>query len=156
MATINFLGVEYPYADLSDITIGEGILLKEYSDLNIDQVEDAGFHAGVIAAIIHISVLRKNPDFPPKTLREKILKLPMAQLEQVFQDISVEKEDEERPPGSASPSGSPPATSSENETGTSEPSTGSSGSNGSGNSDSVQKPTGSHSSEPTSASDQVT
>jgi hypothetical protein len=109
MAKIKFNGEEYELVDFNTITIDEALILREYSDLNIDQVEDAGFHAGIIGALIHISVSRADPTITKKQLRELVGKMPMADLAQVFEDIATETdEDDARPPASPAPSGEPP------------------------------------------------
>jgi hypothetical protein len=141
---LHFDGQDYEYADFSSITLGEALVLREYSGLNLDEVEDSGFHPGVIMALIHITVSRGNPDIPKKTLRAKIEKTPMAALEQVFADVAVEvPEEETRPPASTSETGSNPSDASETRSDGSEPTHGGSGGNGSARSDNTPPVTGS-------------
>jgi hypothetical protein len=141
---LHFDGQDYEYADFSSITLGEALVLREYSGLNLDEVEDSGFHPGVIMALIHITVSRGNPDMPKKTLRAKIEKTPMAQLEQVFADVAVEvPEEETRPPVSASETGPNPSDASGRRSDVSAPTPGGSGGNGSDRSDSTPPATGS-------------
>jgi hypothetical protein len=109
VATIKFGGEDYEYVDLSTITLDEAMLLHEYSGLTVDKLEDAGFHPGLVAALIHITVARGNPQIRKQDLRAKIGKLPMSELEQVFEDVAVDDEaDDARPPASPGPSGEPP------------------------------------------------
>jgi len=145
VALLHFDGHDYEYADFSSITLGEALVLREYSGLNLDEVEDSGFHPGVIMALIHITVSRGNPDIPKKTLRAKIEKTPMSQLEQVFADVAVDvpEEEETRPPASASGTGVTPADASGTRSDASAPTPGVSGGNGSDRSDSTPPATGS-------------
>jgi hypothetical protein len=102
MAKIKFNGEEYELVDFNTITLDEALILREYSNLNLDQVEDAGFHAGIIGALIHISVSRADPSITKRDLRNRVGKMPMAQLEQVFEDIAVDDgEADASPPASA-------------------------------------------------------
>jgi hypothetical protein len=104
MAKLKFGGEEYDYVEFGTLTLDEALVLHEYSGLTLDQVQDAGFHPGLIGALIHISVARGNPDIRKQDLRKKV----GADLEQVFEDVAVdEEEDDARPPASPIPSGEP-------------------------------------------------
>jgi hypothetical protein len=63
-------------------------------------------------ALIHISVARQS-SIRKQDLRKRVEGLLMADLEQVFEDVGVEADEQEedaRPPASPVPSGEPPVT----------------------------------------------
>ena len=72
----------------------------------MDQIPDLeGFHPGLTAALIHISVARAETGESAKVIRETVGRIKVADLEQVFGDMSVEVD--ELPPPDAGPSSSP-------------------------------------------------
>jgi hypothetical protein len=108
VAKLKFGGAEYDYVEFGTLTLDEALILHEYSGLTLDEVQDAGFHPGLIMALIHISVARES-SIPKKDLRKQVGGLLMADLEQVFEDVANEvDEDDARPPASPTPSGEPP------------------------------------------------
>jgi hypothetical protein len=112
VAKLKFGGEEYDYVEFGTLTLGEALILHEYSGLTLDEVQDAGFHPGLIMALIHISVARQS-SIRKQDLRKRVEGLLMADLEQVFEDVGVEADEQEedaRPPASPVPSGEPPVT----------------------------------------------
>jgi hypothetical protein len=108
MAKLKFGGEEYDYVEFGTLTLDEALILHEYSGLTLDEVSEAGFHPGLIGALIHISVARSEPTVRKQDLRKKVGALKMADLEKVFEDVAVEDdEDDARPPASPIPSGEP-------------------------------------------------
>jgi hypothetical protein len=105
--TIKFKGKEYEVAPFDSWTLDEALVLYSYAKLTFDQIDDTmGFHPGVIMALIHVSVKRKDPRAPEKSLRAAIGALKMTELEEVFEGISVEDEEEgdaEVPPADPPP-----------------------------------------------------
>ena len=108
MAKLKFGGEEYEYVELTTLTLDEALVLHQYSGLTLDEVPDAGFHPGVIMALIHISVARGNPRIKYKDLREAVGQTTYQELNDIFEDVATEteeKEEADRPPASAAPSG---------------------------------------------------
>jgi hypothetical protein len=144
VAKLKFGGEEYDYVEFGTLTIDEALVLHEYSGLTLDEVGDAGFHPGLIGALIHISVARGNPDIRQQDLRKLVGKLRMADLEQVFEDVAVEDEaDDARPPASPGPSGEPPEPDEQPKTSEPPESSGSNGENSSESQASVLRAIGS-------------
>jgi hypothetical protein len=108
VAKLKFGGAEYDYVEFGTLTLDEALILHEYSGLTLDEVQDAGFHPGLIMALIHISVARGS-SIRKQDLRKQVGGLLMADLEQVFEDVASDvDEDDARPPASPTPSGEPP------------------------------------------------
>jgi hypothetical protein len=106
MAEIHLNGRDYPLVTLDQLTLDEAIVLYSWCNMGIDEIADLeGFHPGVIAALIHISVQRGEPDGPARQIREAVGGIHVADLEQVFMDASEEVE--EVPPLSAAGPSSP-------------------------------------------------
>jgi hypothetical protein len=95
---LKFKGKEYDIAPLDSWSLDEALVLYEYAKLTLDQVDDdMGFHPGLVGALIHVSVKRAYPKTPEKTLRADIGALKMSELNQVFEGISEEVEEEDPP-----------------------------------------------------------
>jgi hypothetical protein len=119
MPQITFNGKPYELVTLDDVTIDEAIVVWEYAHVSLDQIPDLeGMHPGVVKALIHIAVARGEPGESARSIRDEVGRLRMAELQDVFQDISEEVED--LPP----PSAAEPTSTSEGSGGTSEPTTG--------------------------------
>src|SRR5262249_18264015 len=80
----------------------------------LDEIADnEGFNPGVIAALIHVSVARGEPGENDRSIRQVVGAIPVAKLNEVFLDVSVEVPDQIPLPASSSNGsgdGSPPST----------------------------------------------
>jgi len=104
---INYGGREYDLVMLDQFTINEAIVLWNYAQLSLADIPDLeGFHPGVIAAIIHVSIARVEVDQSEKSIRKAVGAIPIADLEAMF--VAVSEEVDELPPsnGSAGSNGS--------------------------------------------------
>jgi hypothetical protein len=101
VAEIHVNGRDYQLVSIDQLTLDEAMLVWDYTKLSLDQLGDLeGFHPGLIAALIHISVARGQPGEPARQIRQVVGKLPVAELENVFMDISEEVPDTDPPPAS--------------------------------------------------------
>jgi hypothetical protein len=99
MAQIHVNGSSYELVTLGELTLDEAITVYEYAKVTLDQIPDMeGFHPGITAALIHISVARGEPGETQKTIRRTVGAIPVVDLQKVFADISVDTEDAELPP----------------------------------------------------------
>jgi hypothetical protein len=131
MAQINVNGRQYELVTLDDLTLDEAIVVWEYTRLSLDQIPELeGFHPGVIAALIHVSVARAEPGETAKTIRALVGKIRVADLNTVF--IEISEEVEELPPPSAPEPSSPSAATGAASSPTGEPPPAASEGNGSG------------------------
>jgi hypothetical protein len=106
MPEIHVNGRDYQLVTLGELTLDEAMLVWDYTKLSLDQLGDLeGFHPGLIAALIHISVQRGEPGEPSRQIRQVVGRLPVAELENVFMDISEEVPDTDPPPTAASTNG---------------------------------------------------
>jgi hypothetical protein len=107
MAEITVNGRKYELVTLDDLTLDEAIVVWDYAHLSLDQLPDLeGFHPGVTAALIHIAIARVEQGESARTIRQTVGKIKVAELEQIFADISEETEMLPPPdaPGQSSPS----------------------------------------------------
>ena len=65
-------GREYPVPDLDSITMGEAIIVYDYSGMGLDQLQDNANHPGLVAAFMHIAYQRQNPDQTKTDIRKLI------------------------------------------------------------------------------------
>jgi hypothetical protein len=99
MPQIHVNGRDYQLVAVNDLTLDEAIVLHDWSKLTLDRVADVdGFHPGLIAGLIHISVARGEPGEPSATIRKTVGRIPVADLEKVFMDVSEEVADDADPP----------------------------------------------------------
>jgi hypothetical protein len=127
MAEINVNGRVYQLVTLDDLTLAEAMVVWDYTRMGLDQIADVeGFNPGVIAALIHVSVARGEPGENERQIRQIVGAVPVAKLNDVFMDVSVEVPDEIPLPdatsngsgdGSSTSSAPPPAPSTQPATG---------------------------------------
>ena len=99
--TIKFNGADYEAVPLDEFTIDEALILWDYAKMGPDEVvEVEGFHPGVVKALIHVAVARARPDVSARELGRLIGAVPLAKLDDIFQDISEEVDDPSVPPPS--------------------------------------------------------
>jgi hypothetical protein len=65
-------GRDYEVPDLDTVTMGEAIIVYEYSGLALDELAGNSKHPGVIAALMHIAYQRGNPGEPKVGVRQLI------------------------------------------------------------------------------------
>ena len=107
MADIHVNGRTYPLVSLDELTLAEAMVVYDYTKLSLDQIPDLdGFHPGVIAALIHVAVQRGEPRETGRQIRQVVGQIQVSQLEQVFEDISVEVPDEDPLPAAGPSNGS--------------------------------------------------
>ena len=100
MPVIHVNGRDYELATVDQLTLDEAIVVYEYTKISLDEIQDLeGFHPGLVAALIHVSVARGEPGQSYRTVRQTVGRLKLADLESVFMDISEEAPDELPPPG---------------------------------------------------------
>jgi hypothetical protein len=105
VADIHVNGRTYPLVSLDGLTLDEAMVVYDYTKMSLDQIPDLdGFHPGLIAALIHVSVQRGEPRETARQIRAAVGAIPVASLEQVFMDISEEVPDDVDPPPAARPS----------------------------------------------------
>jgi hypothetical protein len=106
MAEIHLNGRDYQLVTVDQLTLDEAITLWDYTRMGLDEIADLeGFHPGVIAALIHVSVQRGEPQVPAREIRRTVGGIQVADLEAVFMDASEEVE--QVPPTSAAGPSSP-------------------------------------------------
>ena len=114
MADINVNGRVYQLVTIDELTLAEAMVLWEYTKMGLDEIAaNEGFNPGVIAALIHVSVARGEPGETDRSIRQVVGAIPVARLNDVFVDVSVEVPDEiPLPESSSNGSGgaSPPST----------------------------------------------
>jgi len=117
MAEIQVNGRTYPLVTIDELTLAEAMVVWDYTRMGLDEIADIeGFYPGVIAALIHVSVARGEPDENDRQIRQVVGAIPVAKLNEVFMDVSVEVPDEVPLPdntsngsGDGSPTSSVPA-----------------------------------------------
>lgn len=93
MAQITVNGRNYELVTLDELTLDEAIVVWEYAKISLDQIADLeGFHPGLVAALIHISVARGEPGETARTIRQTVGQIKVADLQSVFIDMSEEIE----------------------------------------------------------------
>jgi len=117
MAEIQVNGRTYPLVTIDELTLAEAMTVWDYTKMGLDEIADIeGFYPGVIAALIHVSVARGEPSENDRQIRQVVGAIPVATLNEVFMDVSVEVPDEIPLPdkhsngsGDGSPTSSAPA-----------------------------------------------
>jgi len=95
MAEINVNGRTYQLVTIDELTLAEAMVVWDYTRMGLDEIADIeGFYPGVIAALIHVSVARGQPDENDRQIRQVVGAIPVAKLNEVFMDVSVEVPDE--------------------------------------------------------------
>ena len=122
MAEINVNGHTYQLVTIDELTLAEAMVIWDYTKMGLDEIADVeGFYPGVIAALIHVSVSRGEPNENDRQIRQVVGAIPVAKLNEVFMDVSVEVPDDVPLPdatsngsgdGSSTSSAPPPAPSS--------------------------------------------
>lgn len=84
-------GEEYPFDSADSLTMDEAIILHDYSGLTLDQLVDIeGFNPKVIAAFMHIAVLRRKPDLKQAQIRKLVGAVKIEDLEGAFEEAEAE------------------------------------------------------------------
>jgi hypothetical protein len=100
VAEIQVNGRVYQLVTIDELTLAEAMVVWDYTKMGLDEIADIeGFYPGVIAALIHVSVARGEPDENDRQIRTVVGAIPVAQLNEVFMDVSVEVPDEVPLPG---------------------------------------------------------
>lgn len=88
-------GREYPVPGIDTFTMGEAIVLHEYSGLTLDMIdEDTPIHPGIVAAFMHIAYERGNPGAKKQKTRQLVESANLVDaLDRFFQ-----QEDDAGPP----------------------------------------------------------
>ena len=95
MADIQVNGRTYPLVTLDELTLAEAMTVWDYTKMGLDQIADVeGFNPGVIAALIHVSVARGEPTESDRQIRQVVGAIPVAKLNDVFLEVSVEVPDQ--------------------------------------------------------------
>jgi hypothetical protein len=104
---IHVNGRDYPLVSIDQLTLDEAMVVWDYTRMSLDQIPDLeGFHPGLIAALIHIAVQRGEPRETAREIRQVVGKIPVADLEGVFMDISEEVPDVDPSTGAEPSNGS--------------------------------------------------
>jgi len=75
--------------------LAEAMVVFDYTKMGLDEIAEVeGFNPGVIAALIHVSVARGEPGETDRQIRAVVGAIPVARLNEVFMDVSVEVPDE--------------------------------------------------------------
>jgi hypothetical protein len=121
MAEINVNGRTYQLVTLDELTLAEAMVVWDYTRMGLDEISDVeGFNPGVIASLIHVSVARAEQGESARQIRQTVGAIPVAKLNEVFMDVSVEVPDDVPLPdatvngsggGSSTSSAPPPAAS---------------------------------------------
>jgi hypothetical protein len=98
-------GVEYDWPEVESLTLDEAVILYDHSGLTLDQIPDlkGTFHPGFIKGMLHIAVVRVRPDVPRREIEERLGKLKLGEMDEVFESMGDEDESPEE--GSAPKSG---------------------------------------------------
>lgn len=118
-------GNPYPVPEMDTLTMGEALVVEEYTGLGLDQLDEIGVRPSAIAALMHIAYARGNPDLSKRQVRELV---ESAKLVDALD--SVTEEEDERPPASPQTSDEPETDENENGEG-SRPGSGADSTNGS-------------------------
>jgi hypothetical protein len=87
-------GTEYPIPELDDFTMGEALVLYDYTGLSIDQVDEDAPRMPLVAAFMHIAYQRGHPDASDAKVKRLVRD---SNLQVALERFSVEEEDV-RPP----------------------------------------------------------
>lgn len=95
-------GQEYPVPNLSNLTMGEALIVEDYSGLGLDELVDGGLKPSVIAALMHVAYTRENPDVPKRQVRELV---EASNLMDAVARLEAEEEEQQNPPDSTQKNG---------------------------------------------------
>jgi len=102
--TITIDGHRIDLAPLDSYTMDDAMVLWAYTEMTLDQVaETDGFVPGVVAALIHVSIGRAYPKMQEKQIRKQVGAIPLTDLAAIFEDISVEVDEQVPPPSALEP-----------------------------------------------------
>jgi len=95
MADIQVNGRTYQLVTIDELTLAEAMVVWDYTRMGLDEIAaNEGFNPGVIAALIHVSVARGEPGENDRSIRQVVGAIPVAKLNEVFIDVSVEVPDQ--------------------------------------------------------------
>lgn len=97
-------GQEHEIPSIDTFTMGEAIILHDYSKLTLDQLVDMdGVPAGVIAAQLHVALARANPSTKAKEIKEMVESVNLMELLASY-ETGEEDSDADVPPAEPLPS----------------------------------------------------
>jgi hypothetical protein len=127
MADIQVNGRTYRLVAFDEYTLNEAMVFWDYTKMSQAEISEVeGFNPAVIAAMIHIAVARGEPGETERSIRAAVGQIPVAKLNDVFMEVSVEAPDDVPLPdatrngsgdGSSTSSVQPPAPSTQPVTG---------------------------------------
>jgi len=95
MAEIQVNGRTYRLVGFDEYTLNEAMVFFEYTKMSQAEIVDIdGFNPAVVAAMIHIAVARGEPGETERSIRAAVGAIPVAKLNEVFMEVSVEVPDE--------------------------------------------------------------
>jgi len=95
MAEIQVNGRTYKLVGFDEYTLNEAMVFWEYTKMSQAEIADLdGFNPAVIAAMIHIAVARGEPGETERSIRAAVGAIPVAKLNEVFMEVSVEVPDD--------------------------------------------------------------
>jgi hypothetical protein len=119
MADIQVNGRTYRLVAFDEYTLNEAMVFWDYTKMSQAEINEIeGFNPAVIAAMIHIAVARGEPGETERSIRAAVGAIPVAKLNDVFMEVSVEAPDDVPLPdatsngsgdGSSTSSAQPPA-----------------------------------------------
>ena len=99
-------GREYPVPEVDSFTLGEAVVVFDYSGLGLDQLGDNASNPKVYSAFVHIAYARGNPDVDEATVHDLVMG---ANLVRVMEKLGGETNPTTQTPDTTS---SPPSSSS--------------------------------------------
>jgi hypothetical protein len=91
MADIQVNGRTYRLVAFDEYTLNEAMVFWDYTKMSQAEISEVeGFNPAVIAAMIHIAVARGEPGETERSIRTAVGQIPVAKLNEVFMDVSVE------------------------------------------------------------------
>jgi hypothetical protein len=95
MAEIQVNGRTYKLVGFDEYTLNEAMVFWDYTKMSQAEIADLdGFNPAVVAAMIHIAVARGEPGETERSIRAAVGAIPVAKLNEVFMEVSVEVPDE--------------------------------------------------------------
>jgi len=97
-------GRDYDIPELDDLTMGEALVLYDYTGLSIDQVDEDTPRMPLVAAFMHITYQRGNPDVNESKVKRLVRSSNLQSALEKF--ATADEEDDAGPPDQQS-SGEP-------------------------------------------------
>jgi hypothetical protein len=95
MADIQVNGRTYKLVGFDEYTLNEAMVFWDYTKMSQAEISEVeGFNPAVIAAMIHIAVARGEPGETERSIRAAVGQIPVAKLNDVFMEVSVEAPDD--------------------------------------------------------------